>query len=82
MKECFCKSAAATTDVFCHSPYLFRVRCRKLDETSQYTLMASKKVELDFQQNTDSSSKLEIMSTSLESVKKVKIWLDGVYDFQ
>ena len=62
MKECFCKSAAATTDVFCHSPYLFRVRCRKLDETSQYTLMASKKVELDFQQNTDSSSKLEIMS--------------------
>ena len=62
MKECFCKSAAATTDVFCHSPYLFRVRCRKLDETSQYTLMASKKVELDFQQNTDFSSKLKIMS--------------------
>ena len=73
MKECFCKSAAATTDVFCHSPYLFRVRCRKLDETSQYTLMmASKKVELDFQQNTDFSSKLKITSISLKSKNLVR----------
>ena len=73
MKECFCKSAATTTDVFCHSPYLFRVRCRKLDETSQYTLMASKKVELDFQQNTDFSSKLKIIQYH-SKVKNLVRW--------
>ena len=35
MKECS-SAAKLCADVFCHSPYLFRVTCLRLDKTSQY----------------------------------------------